>query len=124
LSLNLKEKENVSLLLSIDKDSIILMINNSIKFNKIILPIKILINLAQLKNNNSLNREKLNCIDFNESIINCFKKMCELVDFIKRTSKEGESKSISSIINNYEDILIIVSDYLSKELNSSLSLSI
>ena len=124
LSLNPKEKENVSLLLSIDKDSIILMINNSIKFNKIILPIKILINLAQLKNNNSLNREKLNCIDFNESIINCFKKMCELVDFIKRTSKEGESKSISSIINNYEDILIIVSDYLSKELNSSLSLSI
>ena len=124
LSLNVKEKENISLLLSIDKEIISLMINNSIKFNKTILSIKLLINLAQLKNNFNLNEKKFDSIDFNDCIVNCFKKQCELVDFFQNNLKEGESKSISSIINNYEDILLIISDYLSKEINTSLSLSL
>ena len=122
LSINLKEKENQSLILLINKESIISMIDYVIKFNNSIFAIKLFINLAQLqKRSNS--KENLVNIDFNEYILNCFKKLCDLVESTQNQLKPEETKCLSEIINNYEDILIITSDYFSKEIFSSLSLS-
>jgi hypothetical protein len=82
-----KEKGNKSLLL-IEKKSIILMIDFSIKYNNSILVFKLLINLAQFKNWGKSNEKKI-CynIDFIEQILNCFKKICELYDFSKNSLK-------------------------------------
>ena len=124
LSINIKEKEKQSLILSINKESIISMINYCAKFNNSILIIKLFINLAQLKNSTNTKQIFSNInIDFNEQIINCFKKLCDLVESTQSQLKPEETKSLSTIINNYEDILIITSDYFSKEIFSSLSLS-
>ena len=57
LSLNFKEKES---LLSISKEQIVSMINNSIKFNNIMLSIKLLIYLTQINT-----KEFMSNIDFN-----------------------------------------------------------
>ena len=122
LSINFKEKEKQSLILSINKESIISMIDYCIKFNNSILVIKLFINLAQLKNS-SKSKETLATIDFNDHIINCFKKLCELVESSQSKLKPEEIKSLSTIINNYEDVLFITADYFSKEIFSSLSLS-
>ena len=124
LSINFKEKEKQSLILSINKESIISMINYCVKFNNSILVIKLFINLAQLKNNSNLKEIFSNInIDFNEHILICFKKLCDLVESTQNKLKSEETKSLSMIINNYEDILLITSDYFSKEIISSLSLS-
>ena len=123
LSSNFKEKENQSSLLSIKEESIISMINYCTKFNNTILFFKLIVNLEQIKINNNSNEITSN-IDFNECILICFKKLCELVEVTQKSLKSNKSKNLSSIINNYEDILILISDYFSKEINSTLSLSI
>ena len=123
LSITQIDKENISLVNSINNESLLLIINNCAKSNNLILAIKLFINLAQIKNNlNSY--ENLQKIDFNEYIINCFKKLCELVELIENSLKSDNSKTLSTIINNYEDILLITSDYFSKIISSTLSLSI
>jgi hypothetical protein len=67
-----KEKGNKSLLL-IEKKSIILMIDFSIKCNNSILVFKLLLNLAQFKNLGKSNEKKIGYnIDFIEQILNCF----------------------------------------------------
>jgi hypothetical protein len=82
-----KEKGNKSLLL-IEKKSIILMIDFSIKYNNSILVFKLLINLAQFKNWGKSNEKKIGYnIDFIEQILNCFKKICELYNFSKNSIK-------------------------------------
>ena len=122
LEFNLEEKESLSLILSLDKEAIILMINYSTKFNNISLPIKYFIYLSDIKNTNP--KELMSNIDFNEYIIYCFKKMCELVEITQNAKDPKETLILSSIINNYEDILIITSDFFSKQINSILSLSV
>ena len=112
LSINFKEKDNKSLLLLFEQKIIILMIDYSIKYNNSILVIKLLINLAQIKNGGKSNEKEMGYfIDFNEQIINCFKKLCELVDLSKKSLKIKEESgilSLSNIINNYEEILLII----------------
>ena len=122
LSINTIEKEEL-LINSINNESIFMMINKCAKFNNLILAIKLFINLAQM--NNKVNPNE-NCpkIDFNECIINCFKKLCELVELTTNLLKSNESRTLSTIINNYEEILLIISDYFSKIIYTSLSLSI
>ena len=128
LSINFKEKDNKSLLLLFEEKIIILMIDYSIKYNNSILVFKLFINLAQIKNGGKSNEKEMGYfIDFNEQILNCFKKLCEMVDLSQnslKTKEESGILSLSNIINNYEEILIIVSDYFSKEINSTLNLSI
>ena len=116
LSLNFKEKQS---LLSISKEQIVSMINNSIKFNNIMLSIKLLIYLTQINT-----KEFMSNIDFNEYILICFQKLCEIVEIAQNSKKSDEKKTLSTIINNYEDILMITSDYFSKEIiSTSLSLT-
>ena len=122
LEFNLEEKESLSLILSLDKEAIILMINYSTKFNNISLPIKYFIYLSDIKNTNP--KELMSNIDFNEYILYCFKKMCEIVEITQNAKDPKEAPTLSSIINNYEDILIITSDFFSKQINSILSLSV
>ena len=123
LSINKIEKEKELLINSINNEYILLIINKCAKFNNLILAIKLFINLAQMNNDVNL---KDNCpkIDFNECILNCFQKLCELVEFSTNSLKSNESKTLSTIINNYEEILLIISDYFSKIIYTSLSLSI
>jgi len=125
LSINAKENDNKSLLLSIEQKSILLTIDYSVKYNNTILIFKLLINLAQIKN--CCKSKDVSCnIDFNDYILYCFEKLRELVESKNSIKSEEVLKtlSLSNIINNYEEILIIISDYLTKEINSSLSLSI
>ena len=79
LSLNFKEKES---LLSISKEQIVSMINNSIKFNNIMLSIKLLIYLTQINT-----KEFMSNIDFNEYILICFQKLCEIVEIAQNSKK-------------------------------------
>jgi len=125
LSINAKENDNKLLLLSIEQKSILLTIDYSVKYNNTFLIFKLLINLAQIKNYCKSKDVTYN-IDFNEYILYCFMKLQELVESKNSIKSEEVLKtlSLSSIINNYEEILIIISDYLTKEINSSLSLSI
>ena len=115
-----KETEK-SKILSIDEEIIVLMVNNCAKYNNFLYLVKLLINMSQINKKNNLNNN-LCTIDFNEYIIKIFKKMCELVESTKNSLK-SENTNLSFIINNYADILIITSDYFSKEFNSVLSLS-
>ena len=86
LSSNFKEKENQSSLLSIKEESIISMINYCTKFNNTILFFKLIVNLEQIKINNNSNEITSN-IDFNECILICFKKLCELVEVTQNSLK-------------------------------------
>ena len=124
LSIMTKEKSNMSLLSSTNENSIMSMINYCAKFNNYIFALKFLVNLELIKNNTNSN-ENISNIDYNEYIIMIFKKFCEKIESDKNSLNLSE-KSIpfSSIINNYEEILIYISDYLSKEINIKFSLSI
>jgi hypothetical protein len=128
LSINFKEKDNKSLSL-IEQKSIALMINYCIKYNDSILVFKLLIKFAQIKNGEKPNEKENGLVnDFNEEILNCFKRLCELVDLPEKSLKsteESENISMSNIINNYEEIIIIISDYFSKEItNQTLNFSL
>ena len=128
LLINYKEKDNKSLSL-IEQKSIALMIDYCIKYNDSILAFKLLIKFAQIKNGEKPNEKEIGYVnDFNEEILNYFKKLCEVVDLSEKSMKStGESGniSISNIINNYEEIITIISDYFSKEItNQTLNLSI
>ena len=128
LLINFKEKDNKSLSL-LEQKSIALMIDYCIKYNDSILAFKLLIKFAQIKNGEKPNEKEIGYVnDFNEEILNYFKKLCEFVDLseksMKSTGKSGNI-SISNIINNYEEIITIISDYFSKEItNQTLNLSI
>ena len=122
LLINFEKKESLQSILEIDKETIISMINYSSKFNNILLSIKFLINLAEKEYINS--KDIIFSIDINEYILECFKKMCEMVEITQNLNKTNEEMILSSIIKNYEDIVIATSDYFSKELNSVLSLTV
>ena len=121
LEFNLEEKESLSSILSLNKETIMPIINYSTKFNNISLPIKYFIYLSDIKIASS--KELMSNIDFNEYILFCFKKMCEIVEITQNAKDPKETPTLSSIINNYEDILIITSDFFSKQI-SILSLSV
>ena len=124
LSIMTKEKSNLSLLSSTNENFIMSMINCCAKYNNYIFVLKFLVNLELIKNNINSN-ENIPNIDYNEYIIMIFKKFCEKIESTKNSLNSSEkSIPLSSIINNYEEILIYVSDYLSKEINIKFSLSI
>ena len=124
LSIMTKEKSNISLLSSTNENSIMSMINCCAKYNNYIFVLKFLVNLELIKNNINSN-ENIPNIDYNEYIIMIFKKFCEKIESAKNSLNLSEkSIPLSSIINKYEEILIYVSDYLSKEINIKFSLSI
>ena len=117
LSIMTKEKSNISLLSSTNENSIMSMINCCAKYNNYIFVLKFLVNLELIKNNINSN-ENIPNIDYNEYIIIIFKKFCEKIESAKNSLNLSEkSIPLSSIINNYEEILIYISDYLSKEIN-------
>lgn len=124
LSIMTKEKDNISILTSTNENTIMSMINYCGKYNNYIFVVKYLVNLELIKNN-IISKENITNIDYNEYIIIIFKKFCEKIESTKK-SLNSSDKSISyiNVINNYEEILIYVSDYLSKEVNIKFSLSI
>ena len=124
LSIMTKEKSNISLLSSTNEKSIMSMMDYCDKYNNYIFVLKFLVNLELIKNNINSN-ENISNIDYNEYIIIIFKKFCEKIELNKNSLNSSDKPiSFSSIINNYEEILIYVSDYLSKEINIQFSLSV
>lgn len=124
LSIMTKEKSNMSLLSSTNEKSIMSMMDYCDKYNNYIFVLKFLVNLELIKNNINSN-ENISNIDYNEYIIIILKKFCEKIELIKNSLNSSDKPiSFSSIINNYEEILIYVSDYLSKEINIQFSLSV
>ncbi len=107
--LELDEKENLAQLNSIKEEVVLLMIDSAVKFNDGILFIKFLINLSKAKKNSNLNNI-LNNTHISDLFIIYFQTLCLFV----KSNETKEKLSLDKIIKDYEDILMITSDYFSK----------
>ena len=107
--LELDEKENLAQLNSIKEEVVLLMIDSAVKFNDGILFIKFLINLSKAKKNSNLNNN-LNNTHISDLFIIYFQTLCLFV----KSNETKEKLSLDKIIKDYEDILMITSDYFSK----------
>ena len=118
ISLNSNDKEKMAQLFSIKNEIVLSMIDSAIKFNAGILFIKFIINLPNAKVNSNLN-DDINKINVSEFILIYFKKLCLSIE----TKSSQKNLPLEKIINDYEEILIIVSDYFTKILIPESSLS-
>ena len=118
ISLNSNDKEKMAQLFSIKNEIVLSMIDSAIKFNAGILFIKFIINLPNAKVNSNLNND-INKINASELILIYFKKLCLSIE----TNSSQKDLPLEKIINDYEEILFIVSDYFTKLLIPQSTLS-
>ena len=118
ISLNPNDKEEMAKLLSIKNEIVLSMIDSAVKFNAGILFIKFIINLPNAKVNSKIN-DDINKINISEFILIYFKKLCLSIE----ANSSQKDLPLEKIINEYEEILIIVSDYFTKLLIQESDLS-
>ena len=109
----LDEKQISEQINSIEEESIFKMIDSSVKFNDGILFVKFIINLSKAQKYLSLNK-----INISELFLIYFKKVCLLIE----SNSEQKESSLEILIKNYEDILMLTSDYFTKLLISESNL--
>ena len=109
----LDEKQISEQINSIEEESIFKMIDSSVKFNDGILFVKFIINLSKAQKYLSLNK-----INISELFLIYFKKVCLLFE----SNSEQKESSLEILIKNYEDILMLTSDYFTKLLISESNL--
>ena len=109
----LDEKQISEQINSIEEESIFKMIDSSVKFNDGILFVKFIINLSKAQKYLSLNK-----INISELFLIYFKKLCLLFE----SNSEQKESSLEILIKNYEDILMLTSDYFTKLLISESNL--
>ena len=105
ISVALDEKQIADQLNSCKEESIFAMIDSAVKFNDGILFIKFIINLSKTQKNLNLNK-----INIPELILIYFKKICLSIE----SCSEQKDVTLEILIKDYEDILMITSDYFTK----------
>ena len=108
ISLSLSNEGNLAQLFAIKKESILSMMDLAVKHNDGILFIKFIINLSNIK-------DKLisNDINIPDLLLIYFKKICLNIE----SNSSQKDSPIEKIIKDYEEILLLASDYFSKILN-------
>ena len=108
-SLEFNEKDNLAQLYTTKTEIILQMIDLAMKHNEGILMIKFIINLFQAQNKAQHN-DPISDINLTDLLLIYFKKLCFLVE----ANSSQKDLLLENIINKYEDILIIISDYYTK----------
>ena len=114
ISISQNNEGNVSQLFAIKKEFILSMIDLAIKYNDGILFIKFIINLSNIK-------DKLisNDINIPDLFLIYFKKICLNIE----SNSSQKDSPIEKIIKDYEEILLLTSDFFTKILNSDTHLN-
>ena len=105
ISVALDEKQIAEQLNSCKEESIFTMIDSAVKFNDGILFVKFIINLSKTQKNLNLNK-----INIPELILIYFKKICLSIE----SCSEQKDVTLEILIKDYEDILMLTSDYFTK----------
>ena len=118
ISFNSNVNENIDQLFAIRKETILTIFDLAIKYNKSLLMIKFIIDLSNIKVN-SKPKDNLYNINIPELLLIYFKKICLYVE----SNTASKDLSLEKIIEDYEEILILTSDYFTNLLISESNLT-
>ena len=118
ISLDLKEEKNLVQLYDIKEECISKMIGLAVKHNKGIIFIKFIINLSNVKKKANSNFA-IYKINIAELILIFFNQLCL---FVELNSPLGDIP-LEKIITDYEDIIMLTTDFFTKYILSELNLS-